>query len=457
MGRFLSVVRPGVSAVAMALTLAVGLVPQAVAQLFDPKSYMLDNGMQVVVIENHRAPVVTHMVWYKVGAADEPAGQSGIAHMLEHLMFKGTPNFPDGKFSELVARNGGQENAFTSQDYTGYYQSVAVDRLELMMQLESDRMTNLVLTDAVIEPERQVVLEERRSRIENNPQAVLAEQVLSAAWLNHPYRLPVIGWEHEIAALTRDRIIDFYRHWYAPNNAILVVAGDVEPDAVLALAKKYYGPIPRADVPARVRPAEPPHRSAREVVHRDARVEQPSWSRRYVAPSYNTGASEHAYALQVLSEILGGGTTSRLYRRLVVDADLAVSAGSWYSADDLDLGTFGIAFSPKSGIDMATVAKALDAELARLLADGVTEDEVVRARHRLVDSTVFARDSLGAAASIFGSALTTGQTVEDVEAWPARIAAVSVDQVNAAALAVLRPESSTTGMLLPATSETRSN
>jgi zinc protease len=442
---------------ALLLTALAILAPAARAQLFNPKTYTLDNGLEIVVIENHRAPVVTHMVWYKVGAADEAVGQSGIAHMLEHLMFKGTPTYPDGKFSEIVARNGGQENAFTSQDYTGYFQTVAADRLELMMQLESDRMTNLVLSDAIIEPERQVVLEERRSRVGNNPGAVLSEQVNAATWLNHPYRLPVIGWEHEIEALTRDQIIDFYRRWYAPNNAILVVAGDVEPEKVRALAEKYYGVIPRADTPARVRPTEPSHKGAREVVHRDARVEQPSWSRRYLAPSYSAGDSEYAYALEVLSDILGGGTTSRLYRSLVVEGDVAVSAGAWYSADDLDMATFGVAYSPKPGIEMTTVTAALESELAKLLADGVTEDEVARSRQRLLDSTVFARDSLSTAARVFGTSLTTGQTVADVEAWPQRIAAVTADQVNAAARAVLRPESSTTGILLSAKPEPKSN
>jgi zinc protease len=431
--------------------------PAALAQLFDPKTFTLDNGLQVVVIENRRAPVVTHMVWYKVGAADEPAGKSGIAHFLEHLMFKGTPTYPDGRFSEIVARNGGQENAFTSQDYTGYYQTVAADRLELMMTLEADRMTNLVLSDAIIEPERQVVLEERRARVENNPGAVLSEQVGAATWLNHPYRLPVIGWEHEIAALTRDQIIDFYRHWYAPNNAILVVAGDVDAGQVRALAERHYGPIPRGDVPQRLRPSEPPQHGAREVVHRDARVEQPGWSRRYLAPSYSAGASEHAYPLEVLSEILGGGTTSRLYRALVVDGDLAASAGAWYTADDLDMGTFGVAYSPRPGVDMAKATQALEAEIAKLLADGVTGDEVARARQRLIDGTVFARDSLDTAARVFGAALTSGQTVADVEAWPQRIAAVTAEQVNAAARAILRPDSSTTGILLPAIPETRSN
>jgi zinc protease len=421
----------------------------AAAQIFNPTTFTLDNGLEIVVIENHRAPVVTHMLWYKVGAADEPPGKSGIAHFLEHLMFKGTLKYPNGEFSEIVARNGGRENAFTSQDYTGYFQTVAADRLELMMQLEADRMTNLVLTEAVIEPERRVILEERRSRVENDPATVLYEQVGAATWLNHPYRLPVIGWAHEIAALTRDEIIDFYRRWYAPNNAVLVVAGDVEPATVRALAAKHYGPIPRGDVPPRLRPSEPPQKSAREVVLRDARVKQPSWSRRYLAPSFSSDARGQAYALEVLSEILGGGATSRLYRSLVVDRDVAVSAGAWYSPGDLDSSTFVIGFSPRQGVEMATATQALEAEIARLVDEGVTADEVARARQRLIYSTVFAQDSLGASARMFGAALTTGRSAADVEAWPQRIAAVSVDEVNAAARAVLRPDISTTGLLLP--------
>ena len=367
-------------------------------------------------------------------------------------MFKGTPEHPAGAFSEIVARNGGRENAFTSQDYTGYFQTVAADRLALMMELEADRMTNLVLTDAVIEPERKVVLEERRSRVDNNPAAILSEQVGAVTWLNHPYRLPVIGWAHEIATLTRAEIVDFYRHWYAPNNAILVVAGDVDPARVRALAEKYYGPVPRADVPKRLRPSEPAQRSAREVVLKDARVEQPSWSRRYLAPSYKAGSVEHAYALEILSEILGGGPTGRLYRTLVVEANVAVTAGASYSPGDLDMSTFAVGLSPRQGVALATATAALEAEIEKILAQGVTDDEVERARQRLIDSTIFARDSLDAAARVFGSALTTGQTVTEVEDWPRRIAAVTKDQVNAAARAVLRPEASTTGVLLPAKS-----
>jgi zinc protease len=433
-----------------ALVLLAGTAAQpAQAQIFNPTSFTLDNGLQVVVIENHRAPVVTHMVWYKVGAADEPPGKSGVAHFLEHLMFKGTKTRASGEFSRIIARNGGRENAFTSQDYTGYFQTIAADRLALMMELEADRMTGLVLTDEIIQPERLVVIEERRSRTESNPRALLREQVSAATYSNHPYRLPIIGWEHEIRALTLQEIDDFYQTWYAPNNAVVVVSGDVTPEQVRELAETYYGPIPAKDLPPRARPTEPPHHAPREVVLRDARVDQPSWTRRWLAPSYVAGAKQHAFALEVLAEVIGGGASSRLYSSLVIDQELAVSAGAWYSPDHLDRTTFGMWFSPRPGVEVDKLAGALQAQVARFLKDGATAEEVERAKQRLVDGAVFARDSLGGPARIFGAALTTGQTVDDVEQWPAHISAVTVEQVNAAARAVLRPETSTTGILLP--------
>ncbi|NNE82895.1 MAG: insulinase family protein [Alphaproteobacteria bacterium] len=448
---------PAIGGSLTAIFLFTGIAAQpADAQIFNPTTYTLDNGLRVVVIENHRAPVVTHMVWYNVGAADEPPGKSGIAHFLEHLMFKGTKKRASGEFSDIIARNGGRENAFTSQDYTGYFQSIAADRLPLMMELEADRMTGLVLTDDIIQPERQVVIEERRSRTDSSPRALLNEQVTAATYSNHPYRLPVIGWEHEISALTLDEIVDFYNTWYAPNNAVLVVSGDVEPEEVRALAEKYYGPIPAKTLPPRVRPSEPPQHAPREVVLRDARVDQPSWSRRWLAPSYVSGETEHVYALEVLAQVLGGGSSSRLYSSLVIDQALAVSAGAWYSPDNLDLTTFGMGVSPRPGVDVDKLTTALEEQVARFLETGATAEEVERAKQRLVDSAVFARDSLGTPARIFGAALTTGQSVEDVEQWPNRISAVTVEQVNAAARAILRPETSTTGILLPLGKDGRS-
>ena len=447
---------PGWHTWVLSLVVILLLVVPSGAQVFNPKTFKLDNSLQIVVIENHRAPVVTHMIWYRVGAADEPAGKSGIAHYFEHLMFKGTKNRAPGEFSEIVASVGGRENAFTSQDYTGYFQTVAPQHLATMMELEADRMTGLVLTDEVIEPERKVILEERGSRTENNPSALLSEQVAAATYLNHTYRLPIIGWAHEIEKLSLADLEAFYKTWYAPNNAVLVVSGDVDPDEVFMLAQKYYGPIAARVVPPRIRPSEPPQRAPREVVMRDSRVEQTSWSRRYLAPSYTSGASEHAYALEVLSEIIGGGTTARIYRSIVVESALAASAGAWYSPQSLDLTTFGFWFSPRPGVAISDVEIAIDEQIAKLLSDGVTEHELGRAKRRLVDSVIFARDSVSGPAKVFGAAIASGQTADDVEAWPERIQAVTVEEINAAARAVFNANTSTTGILLRAESKGKS-
>ncbi|MDX1710921.1 MAG: pitrilysin family protein [Rhodovibrionaceae bacterium] len=437
----------GVFAAACLISVAAAL--PARAGVFNPETFTLDNGLQVVVVTNRTAPVVTHMVWYRVGAADEPLGKSGIAHFLEHLMFKGTEKLAPGEFSEIIARNGGRENAFTSQDYTGYYQTIARDRLELVMKHEADRMANLVLTDEVTLPELDVVLEERRSRVDNQPAARLSEMTQAATFLHHPYGIPVIGWQHEVSRLTTADALEFYETWYAPNNAILLVAGDVSAEEVRRLAETYYGPLEPAALPERKRVAEPEHQAPRRVVLEDPRVQQPQIGIRYLAPSYVRGESQHAYALEVLSQILGGGTTSRLYRNLVIQQAIAAGAGSWYGPDSLDLATFGFYVIPRPGQDPEAVEAALRAEIETLLADGVTAEELEKAKNQLRAGAVYARDSLTAAPRILGRALTTGQSVEDVEAWPERIEAVSREDVEAAARAVLREERSVTSILLP--------
>ena len=299
--------------------LVFGSTGMAQAKVFDPQTFTLANGLQVVVVENHRAPVVTHMVWYRCGAADEKPGKTGIAHFLEHLMFKGTKTMGPGAFSAKVARYGGDENAFTASDYTAYFQSVAVERLADVMRLEADRMANLVLTDKEVLPERDVILEERRQRTDNEPGARLSEMMRASLFLNHPYRMPTIGWENEMRGLTTADALDWYGKWYAPNNAILIIAGDVTVDQVRPLAEKYYGVIAKRDVPVRSRPQEPTQFAPRRVTLESAEVKQGQWSRQYQAPSYRIGPKEDVYALEVLAEILGGNTTSRLYRRLVVD------------------------------------------------------------------------------------------------------------------------------------------
>src|SRR6266700_974664 len=294
-----------------------------------PASFTLDNGLQVVVIQDHRTPVVTQMIWYKVGSADETPGKSGLAHFLEHLMFKGTEKNPSGRFSQVVATIGGQENAFTSADYTGYFQRVPRDQLKGMMEFEAVRMTGLVLTDDVVRPELNDVLEEQNMRVGNNPGARLGEQMDAALYLNHPYGRPVIGWRHEIEQLDRDGALEFYRRFYTPNNAILVVAGDVTPEEVRALAQETYGKVPRvAETKPRLRPQEPVQQAARTVTLADPRVTQPSLSRYYLVPSSTTARAGESEALDLLTHILGHGPNSRLYRTLVVDKGVAVSAGA---------------------------------------------------------------------------------------------------------------------------------
>ena len=439
----------------LALGLAAPLRPVA-ASIFNPESFTLANGLQVVVLINDRLPVVTQMVWYKVGAADDPPGKSGLAHFLEHLMFRGTGDIAPGEFSRIVSRNGGVDNAFTSSDTTAYYQTVAADRLELVMKLESDRMANLALDEKEVLPERQVIIEERRSRTENSPGALLREQMNAMQFLNHPYHIPIIGWRHEMAGLTRDDAIAFYKQHYAPNNAILIVSGDVTVDKVRALAEKYYGPIKSLPIPARVRRQEPPQIAARRVTLESERVREPQFSRSYLAPSYSTGAKEHAYALQVLDTILSGGATSRLYGRLVVEKELAVSVSASYDVDNYDWGTFSVSGQPRGEITLAALESAVDGEIAGLLKDGVTQEELDHAKKQLIASSIYALDSLRQGAQTIGTALTNGQTIADAEAWPERIEAVTVEQVNAAARHVFDITQSVTGYLLPAKPEKRS-
>jgi zinc protease len=434
--------------VALALTTVAGEPAQSA--VFNPETFSLANGMQVVVVTNRRAPVVSHHVWYKVGSADSPLGKSGLAHFLEHLMFKGTESLAPGEFSRIVARNGGNENAFTGPDYTGYFQTIAKDRLELVMRMEADRMADLKLDPEEVLHERAVVLEERSQRVDNDPAARLSEQLSATQFYHHPYRIPVIGWRHEMASYTREDALAFYRTWYAPNNAVLIVAGDIDAAELRPLAENHYGAIPARPMPARVRVQEPPQEAARTVVLSDPRVQQPSWIRSYLAPSFSAGATEHAYALEVLAEIFGGTSTSRLYRSLVIDQKLATSAGAYYRGSALDLATFRIYATPRPGVTLDQLEAAVDAQLARLKAEPITDQEVERATRRLVAEATYAQDSLSTAVRSFGVALATGRTVEDVEAWPERIGAVTAAQIKAAAAYVFRPETSVTGRLVPA-------
>ncbi len=421
-------------------------------QKFGPEvtSFYLKNGLQVVVIPDRRAPVVTHMIWYKAGSADEPPGKSGIAHYLEHLMFKGTKTVKSGEFSARVASIGGQENAFTSTDYTAYFQRVTPAVLEEMMMLEADRMENLVLEQDKILAERDVVQEERNSRTENNPGSILREAMSAALYQNHRYGIPIIGWPHEVNALNKDDAIAYYNKFYTPNNAILVVAGDVDAKTVKALAEKTYGKVKRRAEPGeRMRPSEPPPRAARRIEMSDARVRTPSFQRLYLVPSYRLAAKGEAEALEILSEIIGGGTTSRLYRSLVIDQKLATGAGAWYHGGALDDTQFSFYGSPRGEKTLAEVEASIDVEIAKLLKDGVSAKEVTRAQNRLIKSAVFAQDSQVSLARIYGSSLVVGSTIKKIESWPDDIKAVTVEAVNKAARKYLKLKRSVTGYLSP--------
>ena len=442
-------------AVAGSATLATPRIAESAIAGPDISHFKLKNGMEVVVIPDRRTPVVTHMVWYRVGSADEEPGKTGIAHFLEHLMFKGTKKNPSGRFSKVLAEIGGQENAFTSQDYTAYFQRVAKEHLPMLMEFEADRMTGLVLTDENVLPERDVVLEERRSRTDSDPSAILSEAAQAALFANHPYGKPIIGWEHEIRALNRQDALDFYRRHYAPNNAILIVAGDVSADEVRTLAEKTYGAIPAAaDIKPRIRPQEPEPRAQRRVELTDPRVRQPQLSRYYLAPSYAHAAAGEAEALDVLAHILGSGSLSRLYRALVVEQQVAVNAGAWYQGTALDKGRFGVYATPGPGTSLDALETAIDGVLAKVAAEGVESGELDRAKTRLIAESVYAQDNQSKLARMYGSGMATGSTVEQIRTWPDRIREVRPETVREAARKWLELRRSVTSRLLPAAPKT---
>jgi zinc protease len=404
----------------------------------------------LVVIPDHRAPVVTHMIWYKVGSADEMPGKSGLAHFLEHLMFKGTAKHPAGQFSKIVATIGGQENAFTSDDYTGYFQRVPAEQLRQMMEMEADRMTGLQLTDNVVLPERDVILEEWNQRIGNNPRAKLGEQIDAALFLNHPYGRPVIGWRHEMEGLTRDDALAFYRRFYGPNGAVVVIAGDVEPEQAKKFADETYGKVKRNDmiVASRLRPQEPPPIAVRSLTLADARVEQPLMQRSYLVPSFAKAQRGESEALEVLAHIMGSGSNSRLYRTLAVDKPVAVSAGAGYDSSALDMAKFTIYGSPRPGVSLQQFEAEADAVIANVIAKGVGAEELERTKSRLIADAVYAQDNQATMARWYGTALMTGATVQDVQKWSERIRAVTAIEVQDAARKWLDKRRSVTGYLI---------
>jgi zinc protease len=437
------------------LLAAAAPAPSALAKLFSVDRrrsdfFTLPNGLQVVVLPSSRAPIVSQVVVYKAGSADEVWGKTGVAHFLEHMMFKGTATVGPAEFSRIVSKNGGRDNAYTSYDSTGYFQTVAPDRLELVMRLEADRMVNLRITERELIPERQVVLEERRMRTENSPAALLDEAVNEQLFgRRKPYGMPVSGYPDDIKKLNVADLMNFYWKFYAPNNAILIVAGDTTPEQVRKLAEKHYGPIAARKVEPRRRPSDGAPDLPQRVVRADARVAEPRWSRHYLAPSYRMGEPQQAYALQVLARLLGGGETSRLWRALVADRKLALSAWASYSPASLGLTSFDLGVHPAPTTAMADIESAVGGQLGKLIDEGVTAEEIERAQNQLLAAAIYSQDSLQSGPRLYGSMLSIGGTMADIDAWPQRISAVTPADVIAAARHVWRPERLVTSMLTP--------
>jgi len=427
------------------------ITANARAAVFYPSNFTLSNGLQIVVVPNHLAPVVSQMVWYKVGAADEVSGKNGLAHYLEHLMFRGTKDIPPDEFSKTIAAQGGQDNAFTAYDYTAYFEEVAADRLPLIMQMEADRMHNLRITSETASPELHVVLDERQQRTDNDPTGRFIEKLDHKFLPHYPYGRPVIGWRKEIEQLSVADAQQFYQSHYAPNNAVVIISGDVTVEQVMSLAAATYGRVPQHEVaPRHVFNAAPPP-ALQDFTQVDIGVEQPQIVWRLVAPSYATQKTSEAYAYEVLAEALDDGEVGILYQKLVEDQGIASSVEANYDPDARGETNFTLAASPRPGKSWKQVEAALRAALHDSAAKGLDATEVENAKQRLQRSAIFAREGLMMPGYAFGMALTTGHSVADVEAWPDRINEVTTDQVNAALRELASTPRQLMGALLPDT------
>lgn len=423
-------------------------------KVYNAETCVLSNGLQVVVIPNHRAPVVSHMVWYKVGAADEPQGDgvSGAAHFLEHLMFKGTKAIPSGQFSKIIRAKGGEDNAFTSWDFTAYFQSVAKDFLPMVMAMEADRMINLSVPEKEVLSEREVIIEERRQRTDNDPQALFSEQMRAVLFAASPYAVPIIGWRDEMPKLTRSHPESYYKTWYAPNNAILVVSGDVTMEQVRSLAEKYYGILPAYKVPDHVRPLSPDFSAPAVLTLHDETIRQSVFLRAWRVPSQMQDRAA-ADALSVLQETLSGGAATRLYQRLVVQQKLATSIDLSYDGAARGEGSVWLYASPAEGVSLPDLEKAIETEFRELSARGISSSEIDKAKARLVNSALYARDSVVGPAMTIGQTLAMGGTLEDAEYWPQRIQTIEKADVDRVLKTYLDPDHPlhvpVTGYLLP--------
>ncbi len=430
----------------LALGLSVLSLPVAAATV---EQFKLANGLEVIVIPNHRVPAVTQMLWIKVGAADDPLGKSGLAHFHEHMMYQGTPAYGAGEYAERITAAGGEQNAFTGNDAVAYYITIAKEKLPLAMELEANRMGPLSPSDSNAKKEKEVIIEERRARIENNPQALFSEQMTAALWRNHPYHQPIIGWMHEMEGLTKNDVLAFHQRWYHPNNAILILSGDITAAEARPLVERYYGVLSVGAVPKRRWNSEPPHNAARTIAMHHTNVQQPVWERIYAASSLGSGNKDHALPLLVLSQLLGGGKTSTLYRSLVVDKRLASDVDVGYDVFRIGPSQFEIEITPEPGIEIAAIENAFEEELARAIKDGFSEKDLARAKTLLKAQSIYARDGLESMARVMGWIRMTGLDKDYFTRWPEMIEAVTPAQITEAAKATLNARQSVTGVLLP--------
>jgi zinc protease len=420
--------------------------------LFGANLWRMPNGLRVAHVRTRGAPVVAHYLFYGVGAGDDPAGRSGLAHFLEHMMFKGSEHVADGEFSRRVAREGGQDNAFTSRDVTAYHQTVEATRLKLVAMMEADRLRAPLYPAEGVEPERAVILEERRQRTDSNPRARFREAFDAAMWGRQHWRgRPIIGWPEDIRAITRDDMLAFHQRWYAPANAVLVVAGAVDEAALRRVVEDEYGGASGAEPIARRR-AEPPAAPLESrLVRNDAGVREAQMIRSWIAPTLTWGrdgaGTEHAIPLEVLAHLLGGGAGSRLHKSMV-ETGLAVGAGAGYDSDGLGADSFALYATPRGDTTPAAIESAIEDQIAKLLDEGVTAEEVARSQRQLTAGALLSLDGIGAAPRLLGGALAVGLPLDAVEHWPASIRAVTPEAVMAAARAVFT-HPSMTGWLLP--------
>jgi len=412
-------------------------------------SFSLENGMRVVVVEDHRAPVVTHMVWYRAGASDENSGKSGIAHLLEHLLFKETENVENGEFSKTVAALGGSDNAFTSQDYTAYYQRVSKQYLDLMMYYESDRMRNLKISELDFNTEVKVVIEERSQRTDSKPGALFNEQNMASLYLNHPYGVPIVGWRHELEDLDREDAIEFYKTYYSPNNAILIVSGDVDPKNVQVLANNFYGSLKNTIyLDVRKRPSEPPQIVERRLIFEDERVSQPYITRTYLAAERDSGQQREAAALTLLADLIGSdGIQSILGKILQLDNKKAIYTNAYYNGLSYDDTNFSLIVVPNSDVTLLDIETELDRVINTFISNGIDEDHLERIKFQYKAQQIYSLDSAYSQARRFGVALTSGLTIEDVLAWPKIIQDIKSSEILAAAVSLFKKESSVTGWI----------